>query len=177
MNGDYGIRVGTAIKAVARLHSDTSRLLRDCDGAIGEGRPSIFKNYATKDLTYHVKADYWMAVGVYRFYDASDILPGLVEGLTICFAGKEDFLEQPLLLLGRIEYLNDPDGDDGCDGWDLWYTYFNTSPSLAFGTVYDAEPHDPDRIKGINLVSVPLFSVNSMDDVIALMNRVRSPQV
>jgi hypothetical protein len=82
MSNDYGLRVGTAIRAVARLHSDTSRLLLDCDGTIGQGRTSIFKNYATSDLTWNVKANHWMAAGIYRYYDTSDIQPRTVEGVT-----------------------------------------------------------------------------------------------
>ncbi len=34
----YGEKIHNAIKAVARLHTDTSKLLRECDGTIGKGR-------------------------------------------------------------------------------------------------------------------------------------------
>src|ERR1700722_1838486 len=100
---EYGTKIAGALKAVAQMHAETSRLLVDCDKYIGNGRPSVFGSYATRDLTYHYKATFWMAEGVYRYYPAGpDAVEGVyryypagpdaVEGVTVAFhyAGAPD---------------------------------------------------------------------------------------
>lgn len=98
MTNEYGERIAGALKAIAMLHSDTSKLLVDCDKQIGKDRKSVFANYATRDLTYNVKAECWMAEGVYRYYEAG---PLLVDGVTVTFFNKKEHTE-PLLKVSRI---------------------------------------------------------------------------
>jgi hypothetical protein len=99
-----------------------------------------------------------------------------VEGVTVCFIGEEDFIEEPLLIVGRIEYLDDPMGKQGCEEWDLWYAYFKASPKPTLGSVSTPQHHAPQRIKWIDLIVVHLFSIKSIEDIIGLMQQLRSTQ-
>jgi hypothetical protein len=178
MSKDYGKMMGNAIKAVARMHSDTSKLLQDCDGTIGKGRESVFGNNATRDVTSLVKAEMWMAEGVYRYYDASDKRKGLVDGITACFHDVEKHsLVEPLLIFGRIQYHLDADDAirDVCKGWDLWYALIDWADPFELHQVLTPVPPelDADRIEWLRLIAVPLYSVKSMDDVVRLMKTVR----
>lgn len=105
MNDDYGQKINLALAAVRRMHADVSKLLVDADGSIGKGKASVFDAYATRDLTYHYRADFWMAEGVYRLYapkGASDEHP--VEGLTVRFFDQEGRIEEPFLIVGQLKY-------------------------------------------------------------------------
>src|ERR1019366_83724 len=106
MDSDYGVKLGQALRAVARLHAVTSKLLLDCDKYIRKGRRSLFGNYVTRDLTYNVKADFWMPEGVYRHYDAGQLT---VDSVTVTFflppgAGDPDSVPQPLFQVGQTQY-------------------------------------------------------------------------
>ncbi len=67
-------------------------------------------------------------------------------------------------------------GKGGCSEWDLWYAYFWASQKPSIGTIYIAEQHWPDRIKWIDLIAVHLFSIKSVDEVVKLMEQLRSTQ-
>ena len=100
MNTEQGRTIAAALKAITQLHSDTSRLLLDCDKYAGDGRRSVFGNTATRDLTWLARASYWMAEGVYRFYQ---IEPFMVDAITVTsFKRDEEF--EPLFKVGRIQY-------------------------------------------------------------------------
>lgn len=177
MSEDYGKKMGNAIRAVAKMHSDTSRLLQDCDGTIGKDKASVFGSYATRDLTYNVRADQWMAQGVYRYYDASTERQGLVDGIMVYFFSRGPYDHQePLLIVGRIQYhVESGAAIKGiCQEWDLWYALFDWGAGLEVNKVLT--PGSPDRIEWIRLFAVPLYSVKSMDDVVSLMKQVRKEQ-
>src|ERR1700751_5139501 len=101
MATEYGIKIDFALRAVAQLHKDASKLLVDFDSRTELGWNSIFGNYATSELTYHMRATSWMARGVYRYY-AHDQHPGLVEGIAICFIERS--LNEPVFLAARLRY-------------------------------------------------------------------------
>jgi hypothetical protein len=176
MSEDYGKTMGNAIRAVAKMHSDTSRLLQDCDGTIGKDKASVFGSYATRDLTYNVRADQWMAQGVYRYYDASAEGRGLVDGIMAYFFGRGPYHhEEPLLIVGRIQYHLDGDAaiKGVCQEWDLWYALFDWGTGFELNRVLTPESPDKNRVEWIKLIAAPLYSIQSMEDVVALMKRVQ----
>lgn len=176
MTKDYGRKVGTALEAVRRLHADTSRLLRDCDATIGSGRESVFRSEVTKDLTWHVQTEFWMAEGVYRYYeDKAAPAPGVVEALTVCFFDVRGRVPEPFLLVGRFRYRVDPatGARAECKGWDLWYSYLDWWADRSPGVVQTLVNPD-DRIERVSLVGVPLYDINSLGDVERLFEQVRA---
>lgn len=177
MKTEYGTKMAGALKAVAQMHSDTSKLLQDCDQEIGKGRPSIFGSYATRDLTYNFQADFWMAEGVYRYYQAG---PALVDGVTVAFfhASEPDDPRsdtEPLLLVARIQYATAGDGASSkgnCKEWDIWHMYFDWVPDRKLGQILSVGRAGDGRIEWARLIAVPLFSISRIEDVAALMSRV-----
>jgi hypothetical protein len=174
MSTEQGQKLAGALKAIAQLHADTSRLLLDCDRHIGNGRNSVFQNYATRDLTYAVRAPYWMAEGVYRFYEAG---PRLVDAVTVTFfkPGEES---EPLLKIGRIEYarrvqqLESEPLRQMCKEWDLWWLFFKSGGARDFNEVLEYKEADNHRIACARLITVPLVTVRRIEDVCELMSRV-----
>jgi hypothetical protein len=72
MNNDYGKKIAKAFEAIYQLHNDVARLLQDCDGTIGKGKPSIFGSTVTRDLSQAVyNPGRWMPAVLYRYYDGS----------------------------------------------------------------------------------------------------------
>lgn len=159
------------------MHSDTSRLLQDCDGTIGRNRPSVFKNSVTRDLSYHVHTTHWMAKAVYRLYDASEEGRGLVEGITIDFS-VDGLFNQPLLIVGQVLYVQAADASvtDACKQWDLWEAFFNWSAERTLKSVLMPESQDTGRIEWVKLMAVPLYEIEKMADVERLMQKVREHQ-
>jgi hypothetical protein len=179
MDSDYGTQLGQALRAVARLHADTSKLLVDCDKYIGNGRKSLFGNYVTRDLTYNVKADFWMPEGVYRHYDAGGTV---VDSITVTFfvplgAGDPEIARQPLFQVGRTEYNLANAGKGGdlksvCDPWDLWWLFFKGGPKPELGRVLECADAEKGRIVRSHYIAVPLVSVSSIEDATMLYESV-----
>ena len=178
-SSDYGFQIGQALKAVSHLHSDTSKLLLDCDKHVGKGRRSLFGNFVTRDLTYSVKADFWMPEGVYRYYDAGSMI---VDAITVTFfmpesSGDPDSVPQPLFTAGRIRYPdvkgpNSVDVKNLCDAWDLWWVFFKGAPTPELERIFEGTDLDNGRIAWARCITVPLFSISSIEDVITLMARI-----
>jgi hypothetical protein len=170
-----------ALKAVRQLYADASRLLSDCDSTIGKGRRVCTRSYAATAGLSSLLGGLWMAEGAYRCYAADpQRRPGLVEAVCLCFLGEKVAKDEPVLVAGRIAYRLD-DGQvlaDVCDGWDLWYLFADDCPERTCGVVHSSGPLTwPDGGKsfdGFSLVAVPLYSISSMDDVVALMERARA---
>ena len=162
---DYGKKMGQALKAVAIMHSQVSRLLLDCDSLFPDYE-SVFINYATRDLTYHVKADFWMAEGVYRYWfqQGQSLL-----GVTAMFHGLEDKLEQPLFVVGCMDYLDitPQNVKQRCNEWDLWDAVTDWAPQPPrLGQVIDlSDPDSKGRIQNMRVIVVPLFQIENLDDV------------
>ena len=172
---NYGKKIGNALQAVRRMHSDASRLLQDCDGTIGKGRASIYRSSATRDLTHSVRANHYMAEGLYRLYDAADEDPGLVEGVSVYFFDEDRLVDEPVLIVGQIKYHAEPDSPIKASSkeWDLWDAFFTWSDQRVFNEVLVALLDDNGRIERVTLIAVPLYSVDNMNVVESLMKRVR----
>ena len=168
---DYGPKMGLALKAVATMHSQVSRLLSDCDGLFPDYE-SVFGNYATSELTYHVKADFWMAEGVYRYWfqQGQSLL-----GLMAMFHGREGKPEQPLFVVGRIDYIDitSQNVKQRCNGWHLWRAMTDWAPQPPrLGEVIDlSDPNSEGTIQNMRLIAVPLFQIENLDDVRMLFGR------
>lgn len=156
------------------MHSATSKLLQDFDKHAAWPSVSVFQNTATKDLTYATSAQYWMPEGVFRYLSCKDH-PRLVEAITVCFL--DDELEEPILLIGRLEYAEDPLQTRAmCDGWDLWFLYFPIRAGWEHGVAAKCEvPADrAARILNATMISVPLYSITRTADVEGLLRGVRA---
>jgi hypothetical protein len=173
MPTEAGTKMQKGISAVCRMHSAVSKLIVDFDKNVPWSSTSVFGNFATKDLTYHTKASYWMPEGVFR-YLSSKADPKLVEAITVCFIDSR--LVEPLLLIGRLEYADDPiQVRSLCDGWDLWNLYFEWNKDWQERVPMNCKiaPEAASRIRAATLVAAPLYSVTSMNDVVELMKRAR----
>jgi len=73
VTSDYGRQIMIALNAVRQLHSDTTRLLVDFGKKMGADWYSVFGNFATRELTYSVNTEFWMAEGVYRYGRATTV--------------------------------------------------------------------------------------------------------
>jgi len=176
MNQDYGRKVGLALQAVQQLHADSLRLLQDCDMTIGQGRDSLFGNKVGDDYDTRIDKK-WMAEGVFRFYDASKVKPGLVEAITLCFVDLQtpSKVVEPMLLAGQVQYRlsseKDLHGQLYC--WELWEAFFTWSKDQRTGAVLMPEPQDHDRIEWLTVLAVPLYSVSDIKVVQSVMQQVR----
>jgi len=168
---DYGKKVGQALKVVAKMHSQVSQLLSDCDGLFLD-YASVFGNTVTGGLTYHVKARFWMAEAVFRYWfkQGQPLL-----GITAMFHPWEGDLEQPLLVTGRIEYpdITSENIRERCDGWPLWSAVMEWSPQPPrFDEVIElSNPDNKGTIQNMMLIAVPLFQIENLDDVRSLFER------
>jgi hypothetical protein len=173
MQTEAGRKIYECIRAVCRMHSATSRLLQDFDKHAAWPSISVFQGTATKDLTYATSAAYWMPEGVFRYLSCKDN-PRLVEAITVCFL--DDQIDEPILLLGRLEYAEDPIKTRAmCDGWDLWYMHFPLRSGWEHGVAARCDvPADREaRIKKAALVSVPLYTITRIADLKGLLDNVR----
>src|SRR5262249_5747461 len=127
MTPDYGKKIASAFEAVYQLFKDTGKLLQDCDGFIGKVRPSVFGNVITEKLARGMyECDWWMVADAIRYYDASDRCRGVVEGVTVYFWDTPPLHDEPLLILGQVQYQGDSDltVKSLCQWWDLWSAWF-----------------------------------------------------
>jgi hypothetical protein len=173
MPTEAGSKMQECIKAVCRMHASVSTLLTDFDKYVAWPSTSVFGNTATKDLTYATKAESWMPEGVFR-YLSSKSNPRLVEAITICFV--EPALEEPVLLIGQLEYTDDPlQMRTMCDGWDLWHLYFpiRTVWSHRVAVSCTVPATLASRIHRATLVSAPLYSISRISDVRVFLETVR----
>jgi hypothetical protein len=173
MPTEAGKKIYECIKAVCRMHSSASKLLKDFDKYAAWPSISVFKNTATK-VTDATSASYWMPEGVFRYLSCKDN-PRLVDAITVCFL--DDDLEEPVLLLGRLKYAKDPlQTRSVCDVWDLWYMYFPVRLGWTHGVVDKCVvPEDRAlRIQNATLISVPLYSIERAGQISTLLEKVRT---
>jgi len=174
MSEAYGKKITLALQAVRQLHGDTSKLLVDYDKRrYAEGCYSVFENVATRDLTYNVNAEYWMAQAVYRYY-ANDAKPGLVEGVTVCFfQGK---IDEPILLAAQIQYQPAPNKllKEQCMAWDVWDLFFEPrGERKPLRSVYSCRSFARDNLQWGKVLAAPLFSIKRVEQVEEMMDEVR----
>ena len=168
---DYGKKMGQALKAVATMHSQVSQLLSDCDSLFPDYE-SVFGNIVTSELTRHVKANFWMAEGVYRYWfrQGQSLL-----GVTAMFHEWEAKLEQPLFVVGCIDYLDitSQNVKQRCTGWHLWWAVMDWAPQPPrLGEVIDlSDPDGKGAIQNMRLIAVPLFQIENLDDVKILFRK------
>jgi hypothetical protein len=177
MSDDYGKKLTSALAAIRRLHSDTSKLMVDFDAYMfADGWDSVFENVATRDLTYHVKAKFWMAEGVYRYYTKNP-KGGLVEGLTVVFFDPR--ADEPLFLTGQLQYRLEANKliSDACGAWDICRLYFDLIDKRELGRVYRHKNIDNGGIESAKVLAVPLMSIQSLADAQAKLNEIREAQV
>jgi hypothetical protein len=177
MSVDYGKKLAAALAAICQLHSDTSKLMVDFDSNMSaDGWNSVFENFATRELTYNVKAKFWMAQGVYRYY-TKDAKPGLVEGLTVVFF--DPLAEEPLFLTAELQYCMEAKKliRNVCDAWDIWWLYFDLTDKRELGRVYRHGNIDNGRIEWAKVLAVPLLSIQSLTDAEARLKQIRDPQI
>jgi hypothetical protein len=181
INND-GQRVGLALDAVRRMHADVSRLLVDTDGTIGKGKESVFRKIVTRDLTYNVRAAFWMAWFAYRYYataEGSD--PNLVEAVTVWFFDKYApvRINEPHLLLGQLWYdlATGQEAKDVCKEFDLVDAYAWWSTPAPNTVLFGISPQQRPSVRWFKVIGVPLYTIRSKDQVVALMNRVRNTKV
>lgn len=185
---EYGKKMSLALAAVRRMHGDVSKLLVDADAAVGKGKVIAYGSYATQDLTYSYKADFWMAEGVYRFYATKPPADQtVVEALTVRFFDLEDRIAEPFLLVGQlkyqlaagqtaVEYLNDKATRPEKPWWHLWYAYAGWSDGRKPGEVLVGTRRERN-VAWFKVAGVPLYTITLMDDVVKLMDRVRAAEV
>lgn len=179
MTDDYGRKIGQALAAVRRMHADVSKLLVDVEGTIGKGKASVFGSYSTRGVSASYRDPQWMAWFVYRYFAAGDGAdPSVVDAVTVWFFDGLKRIEEPHLVVGQLCYQLEPGQvqlKGICQEWDLVRAFGEWSGPVAADRVY-AGRASPDRaaIRWYKVAGVPLFSVSSMDDVTALMDRVRA---
>jgi hypothetical protein len=173
-NEAYGKTVGEALKVVRQLHWDTMRLFTDFDGLMA-GWKCVFGNIVTSAISSSLSAGFWMAEGVFRYY-VSPSEQGAVHGLTVAF---EDSLkrrvDKPLLLAAQIAYQIGPSQEitTVCQHWDIWELFFEKSAKRELGHVIAFHDPYPGRIARAHLIAVPLYSLDSVEDVLRLLNTAR----
>jgi len=178
MNEEYGKRAGLALQAVRRLHSDTRILLRDCGDKLYNGWESVFGNNVTRDMTQSIDGwtDFWMAEGLYRHFTKKE-MGSIVEALTVCFIDAKGRNAEPLMILSQIRYrLGDrADVKSVCGWWDGWHAYLDAKDvERQLGVVLAPKEFKGNKdIEWARVLAVPLYSINSVDDVERLMQRVR----
>jgi hypothetical protein len=176
---DYGLKISRALAAVRRMHADVSKLLVDADGTIGKNKDSVFGNWATRDLNYKPRADYWMSWFVYRYYAGGEA-PGIVDGLSVWFFDSLDRINEPHLLVGQLSYDLAPDQQIGkvCQEYDLVHAYVHWSGQPAPRRVLAGRrPAQKPAVNWYKVIAVPLYAITSMDDVTGLMKQVRDTEV
>lgn len=176
---DYGRRVALALRAVQQLHQDAGRLLQDCDGTVGKGLQLATKNSSVTKDTYWTLGKRWMPEGAFRCYSPEPgSRPGLIDVVCACFYGEKVAVDEPALIVGRYEYrlAEGVRVQDLCDGWDVWYLLADHCDPRPADELLSGGPVEWEerQVEWFRLVSVPLFSVRSMDDVVRLMERVRA---
>ena len=172
---EYGEKVGAALKAVVQLHIDTSKLLVDFDKKM-LGYTSVFANVATSELTYHVRAEGWIASGVYRYYAKAE-QPGLIDAITVCFLDPR--LTEPLLVVAELKYHLESGADikQICKPWDLWSLYFDWCSGAGEQQIIATKDADNGRIEWAKLKAVPLYTIQQIADVKQILDEVRGSAI
>ncbi len=180
MSDDYGRKIGQALTAVRRMHADVSKLLVDVEGTLGKGKTSVFGSRATSDTSGSYRVPRWMTWFVHRYFDGghdSDTNP--VDAICVCFIDPNEppRFHEPLLLLGQIAYRVTPGQSvkTACEEWDLVQAYLDWSkPGNPNDVRTGRAPEELERVRWFKAIGTPLFSIRAMDDITALMKRVRA---
>ncbi|PKM83773.1 MAG: hypothetical protein CVU88_01260 [Firmicutes bacterium HGW-Firmicutes-13] len=160
---NYGLKIGKAFKAIITMHQDVRKLLLDCDSLFSHGE-SIFDNTVTSDLSYSINASWWLAEGVFRYWNIQE---NYIVGTAVLFFSEDDSFEQPLFIAGRLKYSTSDSGEplkNICDRWDLWYAVEANEIKFNIQTHLDY-PDEEGRIEWLDYIIIPLFNIESFEDV------------
>jgi hypothetical protein len=182
MKTEYGKQITTAFRAVYQLFEEISRLLQDCDGTVGHGKTSLFGNVVTRALSRSIdNPGAWFASNLYRYYEAGEAFPGIVEGLNIYLWDEPALYEEPLLIAGQIKYhLGEGESvKDVCNEWDVWKAYFKWCDNRRVDDVisFRRSSDEEGRTEWFKLCAIPLYSIKSIEQVGQLMERVRASPI
>lgn len=169
MHPDYGKQIGQAFEAIRQLHQDVSRLLTDVTAKLGDRRVNQ-KSVITETSWLLNQPKRWMPFYVTLTSSGGELPPGDVELVMVFFWEEGDRPKEPQLILGRVRYKVPPD----VKLWDLGPACFVWGRPFEPGVVKRVTPPTHDRIECVTYVAVPLFQITSVDDVIKLMEEVRT---
>ncbi len=161
-----GKDVGRALTAVAVLHSELRRLLRDSDSLFPE-HEVVFGSTVTRDLTHALERGFWMAEGLYRFWRKEG---GPVAGLTaiLCSSDDPSSPEEPILVAGRMWFSRAPTVNDS---WLLWHAHRDWDESRPVGRLMEFSPTPVDGVEKVVILAVPLYHIERIDDVKQLFKK------
>jgi hypothetical protein len=102
-------------------------------------------------------------------------VPGEVHGVTVAFEDYSRRIDEPLFLAAAIVYYIEPAQDilAACRPWDIWELYFDKSAKRELGRVMEYTDPYPQRIKSARVITVPLYSIESVEDAHRLLDDVR----
>lgn len=174
MEADYGKQVGKAFEAVYQLHKDVSRLLADCIGVLGKGRKTPHWPYVFLGVSGSAHdTEKWMPFATRRYFTGGDLPPSAAEFVLAYFWSPLPYPQEPLLVVGRVTYHPTESAEIKPDFYDAWTLAFEQGGPLAVGEVTRHVLSEHERIASADVLAVPLFSINSVDDVLKHMEEVR----
>ena len=178
----YGKKVGSAIQAVIQMHRDTVQLLNACASTIGSGKVDVFRNQITRGMSQVATAQYHMAEGMFKYYRTRE-KPELVEGVTAVFHEKISPFDEPTFIAGQLKYHagHGPEYNRAWGGWDLWFAFFCWGDAPALNQIIKIRPSSQatdedgkERIEHVTLIAKPLYSIQNISDVEAMLERTRN---
>lgn len=172
MDPEYGKKVGLAFAAVYQLHRDTSRLLLDAVPRLWPNRRT--DNQAFDGISGSVNnPDHWMPYAVSMTAPVGEPTVTASEFAMIFFWDEPPKPQEPHLVLARVGYKKLSESWAKPDFWDAWNACFKWGQPFPAGVVNHFSPPDHERVENVIVTAVPLFSITSVDDVLAHMQKVR----
>lgn len=173
---ESGKQMVHAMKAIIKMQGDCVRLFNDLDAAL-DGLESYFGNVVTQQLGSSISNRKYIADGLIRFYakNETDML-----GVNVCFYDLNDpMFVEPALVVAHIFYQ--PMSVDPTEkyqrGWDPWSAFFSWSEERTYGKPIQIErPRKRGAIEHLIVAAQPLFSVNSIDIALSLIDLVGRPE-
>lgn len=178
MSAEQGELVAIAFQTVRECHEGVRRLIVDLDGHMTKKGWCRIGDYdsVTADFTRAAKGPHWMAKRLFLRYANPDATPGIVEGVNIRFFAEQQQLHAPILYAGRCRYA--PKVWDGVKKrrfyWDFENGYGKWAETKAeeLGVVATCR-NEAQCVEKMCVVAVNLYSIEKVDDVVALLDRVR----
>lgn len=183
VSDDYGVRIEEALLAIQQMHADVTKLISLLDTKLN-CKPVLTK--ITDQWKFTLDADMWMPEGMYRIYPVPDVL-GRVEGITAVFLNRYtgEPIREPLLLVGQAQFATQTLDElkaaltEGENTWCLWNAYLKWKDTRIMSKVLPVQvPDDVDHSNGklrwVQVIAVPLYSIGGIGDVMALLQQVRA---
>lgn len=182
VSDDYGVKIEEALLAVRQMHADVTKLISLLDTKLNR-KPVVMK--ITDQWKFALDSEIWMPEGMYRIYAVPDV-PGCVEGITAVFLNYwGEPIREPLLLVGQAQFATQTADElrtalmEGENVWFLWNAYLKWQDRRVMNEVLPVQgPNDLDQSDGklrwVQVVAVPLYSIEGIEDVLALLQQVRA---